>query len=296
MKQKNSENISIIVVLYYSQHLIKDLLKNISDTIENVNEIIFVNNSSDSLKEINQKSIKIISPAKNLGYGGAINLAVKSVTNELIVILNPDVFIKKFTIPQNININDFFILSGVLSEWEDMKGFPNIIDDFLNYSFGNLSKIFKKPYKKIHINKNIAIQEVDWISGALIVTNKKTFNSLGGFNESFFLFYEEVDLCKRAFTLNFPVYITNSISFDSNLGTSSSKNVSAIKLKAVIESAQLYHTLYSGKKITYLLFFILKLHSWLISRGLKLIFKLTKNKKIYNKSKQYRIYFRNIKL
>ena len=56
-----------------------------------------------------------------------------------------------------------------------------------------LSKGYLRPLPEIN-----AIQKVDWISGAAIFTSKKTFNQLGGFDEDYFMYCEDVDFCLRA--------------------------------------------------------------------------------------------------
>lgn len=74
--------------------------------------------------------------------------------------------------------------------------FPNILSETL--SLFNLSSYFKKGdyFNKIKHSENEMV-EVDWVTGSAILVRKSLFNSVGGFDENFFMYNEEVDLCKR---------------------------------------------------------------------------------------------------
>ncbi len=291
------ESTTVIIVLYYSKHLLKALISNILDTMDNVGEIILVDNSNENLLDYETNIVKILTPKENIGYGGAINYGVKFAKNEMILIINPDIYLEKFSIPRELNVDGSFVLSAMPNEWSKMRAFPTVFNDVLMFSFGYLGKIFKflkDNFKKIYIDDSLNIQAVDWVSGSLILTNKKTMLTLNGFDEGYFLFYEEVDFCKRASIKNIPVYITKNITFSSNQGTASAADVSEIKHKSCIESAQKYHKLYNGQTLTKFLFLFVKLFSFFVYRGLRLLSIYVKTSKITNKAKQYSIYYDNI--
>ncbi len=117
---------------------------------------------------------------------------------------------------------------------------------------------------------------------------------LNGFDEEYFLFYEEVDLCKRASIKSIPVLITNQIKFDSNQGTASSRNVSKIKHKSCIQSAQRYHNKYNGTCKTRTAFIVVKYFSWVVLKILKLFIFFGIKSKVNNKVVQYDAYYENI--
>ncbi|MHB8808045.1 MAG: glycosyltransferase [Anaerolineaceae bacterium] len=293
----NELPITAIVVLYYSKHLLEPLIANITEKIKGLDEIILVDNSNEDLSEFESCLVKVIHPSQNIGYGAAINSGVKRAHNERIVILNPDITIDQWQLPEELNKVDNFILSSKPQEWPCMRKFPGICYDFFRLALGNLGWPFgwvRAQYGGIPVNQNHQLQPVDWVSGSLIITNKATMAKLDGFDEKYFLFYEEVDLCKRASFLNIPRYITPLITYWTNQGTASSNNVNEIKFSSSIQSFQRYHSIYTGKHISLLFFKILKGYCGVIVLLLGFFNKFSNCHKAVAKERQYHIYYKNI--
>lgn len=289
--------ITVIVVLYYSKHLIVPLLSNVTEKISDLDEIILVDNSDEDLSEFESPLVNVIHSPQNIGYGAAINLGVERAQNEMIIILNPDITIERWQLPGEINEVDNFILSSKPQEWPCMRKFPGICYDFFRFALGNLGWPFgwvRAQYVRIPVNQKHPLQHVDWVSGSLIITNKTTMAKLNGFDEKYFLFYEEVDLCKRASLLNIPRYITPLITYWTNQGTASSNNVSDIKFISSIQSAQRYHLKYTGKLISLVVFKTLKIYCRIISLLLGLFNRYNNASKAIAKERQYNIYYKNI--
>lgn len=256
----NEDKISVIIILYFSKHLVPGIILNIRQCIKNLGEIILINNSGENIGEFEAKDILIVYPNKNLGYGAAINLGVKASKYKYLLILNPDVEIKKFNISLDA-LNKEFIISG---NNPDRPGyslkFPTLLNSFFEYAIIEhvyIESIDKLQYKRM--NNELEENEVDYISGALIFTNKHSFNKIGGFDSSFFLFYEETDFCKRACNLKIPVISTSKIIYQQKQGKASAINVSEIKIKSGIDSCKKYHSKYDGILATKIVFFFLKL-------------------------------------
>lgn len=293
----NELPITAIVVLYYSKHLLNQLLANITEKIKGLDEIILVDNSNEDLSEFESSLVKVIHPPQNIGYGAAINSGVQRAQNERIVILNPDITFDRWQLSEEINEVDNFILSSKPQEWPCMRKFPGICYDFFRFALGNLGWPFgwvRAQYGQIPVNQNHPLQSVDWVSGSLIITNKATMTKLGGFDEKYFLFYEEVDLCKRASFLNIPIYITPLIRYWSNQGTASSNNVNEIKFSSSIQSCQRYHSRYTGKYASSLFFKILKGYCKIIVLLLGVFNRFSNCQKAVAKERQYHIYYKNI--
>lgn len=289
--------VSIIVVLYYSSHLLKTLIKNISETIPEADEILLIDNSGEDLSRFRSKSVTIIHTPRNIGYGAAINVGVKNAKNQNIIAMNPDLCIKKF----NFNFSTFpdekYIIGGKPVEWSHDRHFPSLIFDFLRFAFFNLSRQFKWVYnltRKTNIENRKDLLIADWISGAFIVTNQRTMDAIGGFDENFFLFYEEIDLCKRAAICGINVYLSPDIKFELNQGTASATDVSEIKLISEIKSSKRFHNKYSGRFMTPVMFFGLKIFSFGAGSLLGLLALIFHNKKMQKKARQYKIYARTI--
>ena len=193
--------ITVIVVLYRSKHLIGRLMVNIEKNIVGVDQILLVDNSDEDLSEFESSTVSVLRPGSNIGYGAAINYGIKHASNELIVALNPDVIIESWEFCLNDLVDCHFIASGKPREWDRIRLFPKLSYDFFRLSLQNLAAPFgfiNRLSGSIAIDKLEGAIPVEWISGALVITNKATMRILDGFDEEFFLFYEEVDLCKRA--------------------------------------------------------------------------------------------------
>jgi len=291
--------ITAIVVLYYSKHLIAALLENITRRISNINEIILVDNSNEDLSDFENSMVKVIRPFHNIGYGAAINFGIKQASNGIIIALNPDIEITEWQLPSEITPSSRILASGTPNEWTAIRKFPSLTYDILRLSLQNLAHPFRWVSLlpgTISLNDIHVPILVDWISGALIITNQKTMAELGGFDEEFFLFFEEVDLCKRAALVGIPRKILPTISFNLNLGTSSSTNVSKIKFSSAIQSAHRYHSKFSGKTLTSIYFFFFKYFSFSIVTVLTTINRIKPNPKLQQKAEQYSVYAKASKL
>ncbi|MCP4117807.1 MAG: glycosyltransferase [Desulfobacteraceae bacterium] len=285
--------VTVIAVLYYSKHLIPSFLANITQKIKDIDEIILVDNSNEDLSEFKIPLVRIVYPSKNIGYGAAINLGVKIARNETIIAMNPDVTIERFDFDLATTLTKEVILSGQPIEWSTARCHPTLIFDFLRLALFNLARIFRRVNllsEKTILKGLSGPTLVDWISGSFILTNKRTMNHIGGFDEKYFLFYEELDLCRRAESKNIFSYITPEILFRLNQGTSSATDVSKIKFIHEMHSAQRYHLKYSGEVSTRCTFFILKLYCYFVTYTLGMLNTVFQNIDFQAKQEQYKTY------
>jgi GT2 family glycosyltransferase len=171
------KNITFVIVSFKSSHIIEKCIKSIDSNIK----IIVVENSDNiqikKYLENKFSNVEVIIAKENLGYGKGNNLGISKVDTQYVFILNPDVILKENCLQelfkaQIVLRDDFAILA------------PNILDNY-GY-FLNQNNNFKK-----------SILEVDYVKGfAMLINLKKvTFEEI--FDENFFLFLEEIDLCKR---------------------------------------------------------------------------------------------------
>ena len=222
MKIKNLK-ISVIIVNYnVGDKLINCINSILTSKLKTKIEIIVVENGKEDLgKKLNKISsqIKYIKSTKNLGYGGGINLGSKYASGNYIFILNPDTFVEKDTIDKLYQFLKSKNRAGAVSPLllgKNLKPFETQSKKELTpinsiLSFSVLRKLF--PSKSIYNdkffktwNKEFPI-EVKALPGAAIMISKKLFNKLNGFDESFFLYFEENDLSKRIINLGLKLYV-----------------------------------------------------------------------------------------
>ena len=229
--------LSIIIVNYNVSEKVLDCLKSIYDSKPKINfEIIIVDNSEkDSLsKKLHNKypKVKYINSEKNLGYGAGNNLGVSHAKGEYVFILNPDTKL----ISGSLNsLLDFAkknkraaAISPILLNEEntpyDLQGMSVLTPKKAIFSLSFLSKLFRnnriyKEYFQIPWDKN-KVKETDIVPGTAFVIKKSLFEKIGGFDESFFLYFEEFDLCKSLIDYGYKNYIIPDVKFFHEWGVS----------------------------------------------------------------------------
>ena len=198
-------DVSIILVNYNTCELTLDCIKSIYEKTENINFEIFVvdNNSQDnSCETINQfyPQVNIIRNEENKGFGAANNIAIKKSNAKYVLCLNTDTVLVNNAIKimfdfmeknQDVGVCGGTLLKEDLTLGNSFAPFPSILNSL---SISWLIKQVKKHLKKKLITKP---KDVDMICGADIFFRKSVLNEVGLFDEAFFMYYEEADLCYR---------------------------------------------------------------------------------------------------
>ena len=206
----NIENTTFIIVTYKSEKIVHGCI----DTLpENSNKIVIENSQNLQLKknlESTYKNLKVIIN-ENSGFGASNNLGIKECNTQFAYILNPDVTFNKDTFDNLckscLDISDFSIVSPIHSD----KNYPNY-------------KI-KKKYNFISDN----IIEVDDLDGFSMLVNKNNFDESDYFDENFFLYLENNDLCLRVKKNNQKIYVIKNSIIEHRGGASSDPDFSQIE-------------------------------------------------------------------
>ena len=202
-------NLSVIIISFKSNHLIKKILKNIPKKYQ---VVIVENSRANSIKKYQKKNknVEIIIPSENLGYAKGFNEALKKCKNKMILTLTPDVLVKKnlFLKLENIlkNFKDFTLLAP---EYKNQKIYKN----FTPFNNERLSNIKLNKYR---VTK---VREIDW---CFCIINRNKVKTLKLLDENYFMYFETIDLCKNLINKKHKFYIIKGLTFD-HLGTSSSK-------------------------------------------------------------------------
>ena len=182
--------------------------------IQNIESEVFVvdNNSSDGSKDFFKNrfnGVKFIWNKENIGFSKANNRAVKHAAGKYILFLNPDTLVPEDCFEKCISFFETHPEAGALGIKmldgsgnflkESKRSFPSPLTSF--YKLSGLAKLF--PYSKIFSKYYLGNidekqnHEVDVLAGAFMMIPKKIIDSIGSFDEDFFMYGEDIDLSYR---------------------------------------------------------------------------------------------------
>ncbi len=180
------QELEILTITYKSDHIIEQCLSKIDDNFK----ITVVENSNNNyLKEKleKRKNTECILTNTNLGFGKAFNIGAKKIQSKYIFHLNPDVLINTNIIFKMYEIANKINELGIISAKETDKN-----SEIVSY--------LKKDYI-----------EVESVKGFVMLVNNFNCKDSGYFDENFFLYLEEIDLCKRLKLLNKKICLAPNI-------------------------------------------------------------------------------------
>ncbi len=204
-------DVSIIIVNHntkaYTEQTVASILRHTRDLDY---EIIVVDNSSDSQEQYVSlnKQVQVLSGIENRGFGQACNLGSQHAKGEVLLFLNSDTQLQDNAIYMAVQckrtkkigaVGVHLVLPDGKLDHGCKRGFPTP-QNALTY-FLHLDRLFPESkkmgqYRAVHVAEH-EIGEVDCISGAFLMLDKVLFLDLGGFDEDFFLYGEDLDLCYR---------------------------------------------------------------------------------------------------
>lgn len=207
--------LSIVIVSYKVKNLLEKNLQSIFEYTKDINfEVIIVdNNSNDGTVEMIKEKypmVKLIASDKNLGFSKGNNLGLKESTGKYVVFMNPDMELVENSYKK---ILDFFksrpeikVLTCQLN-YGDGTLQPNVkYDPDLMSQIIILLKLSHFPYFKHHpaLNKYLAknynysrFAEAKQVMGAFIIGLRSVFEKINGWDQDYWLWWEDLDICKR---------------------------------------------------------------------------------------------------
>lgn len=206
-------DVSIIIVNYNYFHFLDKCLTSIYSFCKGTNnEVIVVDNGStdDNIESITRKysNLTLIKNEINIGFAAANNKGMLKAKGKYLLILNNDTIFTEDSIKKVFDFAESFfersmigiqLLNNDGTKQESVVMFPSIwngfTENFFLYKLFPKSKIFNKYYQN-YLDYSAPI-EVDVIRGAFMFCLADDLKKLNGFDERFFFYSEETDLCKR---------------------------------------------------------------------------------------------------
>jgi GT2 family glycosyltransferase len=206
-------DISVVVVSFNTRDLLRECLRSLDQACEGLRCEVFVvdNISRDGSADMVERefpAVKLIRSTVNLGFAAANNRAFPLVRGRYVVLLNSDAFFHPGALQRSVSHMDAeqevglggARLVGRDGSWQpSARLFPSLLNDFLTLT--GLSARFPHSrffgrFDRTWANPNEAA-DVDWVPGAFSILRREVLEQVGYFDEAFFLYYEEVDLCRR---------------------------------------------------------------------------------------------------
>ena len=286
MQEVNKKLFNIIIVNWNSGNLLFNCIESIILNEKNANyEIIVVdNNSNDNslLRVRKTKNIRFIKLDQNVGFAKACNIGASYSNSKYLLFLNPDTTIFNKTISNTIKFLDNFnkevgIIGIKLLDSKKMisktcSRFPTVINMISKiFNIQNLWPKFTSSLMLEFSGKDS--RYVDQVIGAFFLVKKKLFDDLDGFDESFFVYYEEVDFSYRAYKRGYLSYYCADFSAFHEGGGCSSGN----KPKRLFYNIR-SKIIYAQKHFSLINFYLLTLSALIIEPLARLIEKIIKLK------------------
>lgn len=204
--------LSILIVNWDTRDLVVKCVHSILKHAVGINyEVIIVDNHSKdgSVEQLtnlfgHNKRIRVIQSFRNLGFAKANNLAYENSSGQYLLLLNPDTEIMEGSLPTMISYLQEHPEVGVLGPkllnpdgtlQPSVRRFPGIWSSLVVFS-GMHRFIRPKKYLMGDFTYD-KVAEVDQVMGAALMTRREIVEKLGLFDDKFWLWYEEVDYCKR---------------------------------------------------------------------------------------------------
>jgi len=227
--------LSIIIVSYNTKNITKECIDKVVKSLANSKlkyEIVVVDNASKDgsvkmFQQYRQKlkdKLNLILSDENLGFGRGNNLGIKHAKGKYLLLLNSDAFALDDAISKLLKFykqnEDHIHFLGPKLHNKDMSDQPSAAHFYtLPIIFAAL--FMKGDYWGLTRFSPNRFQRVDWISGACILTKKKYYDGLEGFDKTIFMYMEEVDLLYRAKQMGYSTHFYPGARFI-HLGSASS--------------------------------------------------------------------------
>ena len=197
----SGQNLSIVIVTLKSENVIHQCIGSID---KNIPIVVIENSNNSKFKEDLEKrysNVKCTLSNENLGMGRGNNLGLKLTSTDYVFIINPDVVFEHDTINEIIQaskiLSNFTILSPVLAD----KNYPNyeLINNKDEFNEKNILKVNNVDGFAMLFNT----KKLDEI-----INNESSNTNNTYFDENFFMYLENNDLCKRVINANGKIYVS----------------------------------------------------------------------------------------
>ena len=246
--------LSIITVNFETPDYTLDCIRSIRNNPPSVAyEIILVDNGSrdGSLDLIREEAPEVVTieTGNNLGFSRANNLGINNARGEFVLLLNSDTKILDNSIDRMVEcLRDRPEVGAVGARQLDGKGklqlswgsFPTFVSEIYRKLLHHRLSINDLKIRDYLEEKFSGTSEVDWVSGSCLMTRKQTLHEAGLLDQNFFMYFEDIDLCRRIQDAGWRILFNSDVTIVHYGGISAKKNL----LQVLVEyrHSQVYFT------------------------------------------------------
>jgi len=205
----STPTVSAVIVSYNVVDLVLECIASLrTDGVEQV--VVVDNASSDGSVETlrrREPEVEVVALSRNLGYGTAANRGVARTTAPYVAVMNPDVVVEPGSTNALVDALDGDPRLAVVGPrvespggdlYPSVRTFPDLADaaGHAFFHFVWPANPFSRRYRMLDWD-HAAAADVDWVAGNHFLVRRRAWDEVGGFDESFFMYMEDVDLCWR---------------------------------------------------------------------------------------------------
>lgn len=197
----------ISIVSHQQINLVAELINSIIPKLNNKNsKIVLTVNTPEDLTPISEHldKVTILENVNPKGFGANHNHAFDTFNSDVFLVLNPDILFEEFDFEYYINLasttNVGIVSCTVVNSFHNLE--DNIRDDI------NLSQLFIRHVmgvKQKTIPHSMEPIKIAWCAGMIMFFNSKAYKKVGGFDERYYMYLEDADICRRMRILNYEV-------------------------------------------------------------------------------------------
>jgi len=265
--------ISVIIVSFNTREILRACLGRLHESAAGLNlEVIVVDNHSrDASADMVAKdfpSVRLVRSQVNLGFAAANNVGFRIAKGDFILLLNPDAMLETDALHRSlqhmqanpaIGMGGGRLIDNLGRQQPSARLYPSLLNEVLVLSglaarfpesrfFGRFDRTWDNSDRPAR---------VDWVPGAFALIRKTALDAVGGFDERFFLYYEEVDLCLRMNQAGWSIWYWPDVVIR-HAGGASSKTVEHVEFSSTgsqltlwrMRSALLYYRKHHGAPVT----------------------------------------------
>jgi N-acetylglucosaminyl-diphospho-decaprenol L-rhamnosyltransferase len=243
--------VRVVVVTYFPGDFLSDFLRSLPKASSAPLAVTVVDNGSTdgSVESIRaHPGVELVESGWNRGYGGAANLGVAQATEEWVLVVNPDIEFERGAIDELLLVAERWPRSGALGPrihtgegmlYPSARDLPSLGRGIGHAVFGWVwpSNPWTASYRRERGTPVEGI--VGWLSGACLLLRREAFTAVGGFDEGYFMYFEDTDLCERLAAAGWDVVYAPSATVVHHGGHATSRNLDTMS-KAHHDSAYRY--------------------------------------------------------